>query len=632
MSWFLAKDSTPRWIVLTIDLGICLFATLLAYLVRFNFSIPANEIETFPLVFPIVLGVRGLSFFLGKTYSGIIRYTSTTDTQRIFSTITLGSLGFMALNYIRFFFFDGAFVIPISVIIIDYLAVIFLMVLMRISVKLIYFEIISQKKNKENLLIYGAGDSGIITKRTLERDTQTNHKILGFIDDNPRKHGKQLEGIRIYPGSYLPTLLDKKEIDKIIISIQQLDRMKKEEITELGLNHRVEVHRVPPVRDWINGELSYNQIREMRIEDLLGRSEIKLDASEIKQQISGKTLLITGAAGSIGAEIVRQACKYFPAKIVLVDQAESALFDIANEISEVYGDNILKIEVADIRQMARMDDIMRKYQPEVVYHAAAYKHVPLMEQNPEEAILTNVMGTQNLADLAEKYGVKTFVMISTDKAVNPTNVMGASKRIAEIYVQCVGDHSKTRFITTRFGNVLGSNGSVIPVFRKQIENGGPITVTHPEIIRYFMTIPEACQLVLEAGTMGNGGEIFIFDMGEPVKIIDLAKKMIKLSGLELGRDIDIKFTGLRPGEKLYEELLADEENNKPTHHPQITIGSVRKYDLEKVDYQIKELIKLAGATQKDRFKLVGTMKKMVPEFKSNNSEYSALDAEKSNKA
>jgi FlaA1/EpsC-like NDP-sugar epimerase len=384
---------------------------------------------------------------------------------------------------------------------------------------------------------------------------------------------------------------------------------------------------VPPVTNWINGELSFKQIKKIKIEDLLEREPIQLDIPLIMQQITGKSILITGAAGSIGSEIARQIVPFHPGKLILLDQNESALYDIELEIEDKFKLKNVEPVIGDIRNTERMRNVFNTFKPEIVFHAAAYKHVPLMENNPSESILTNVYGTKLIADLSVEFGVKKFVMISTDKAVNPTNIMGATKRIAEIYTQSLNFNSNTKFITTRFGNVLGSNGSVIPRFKKQIEEGGPITVTHPEITRYFMTIPEACQLVLEAGTIGNGGEVFIFDMGKSVKIVDLAKKMIKLSGLALGKDIQLVFIGLRPGEKLYEELLNDHENTIPTHNPKIMVAKVKEYDLQTISKDIIELNSLFYTQNNES--IVRKMKDILPEFISNNSVYEQLDKDAS---
>jgi len=570
-----------------------------------------------------MLSLRVASFFIFKTYSGIIRYTSTIDMQRIFVVVTGVSILAATINGVSFYFVNQSFLIPFSVVIIEYLCTMFLMIAFRITVKLIYFEFKNASKDKKRIVIYGAEDEGIVTKRTLERDEEHKYKVVAFIADKNTKIGKKIEGVTIHPIERLEYLIENQEIDEIIIAVNNLAKTRKQEIVERALTKNVKVLHVPPVKNWINDELSSNQIQEVKIEDLLGREPIHLDSINIKGQLSEKRVLITGAAGSIGAEIVRQVSHFFPSKLILLDQAESPLYEIENEIKEQFGENLCEIVVADVANSSRMENVFNTFRPNVVYHCAAYKHVPIMEDNPSEAVLTNILGTKIMVDLSDKYEVDSFVMVSTDKAVNPTNVMGASKRVAEIYAQSKNMVSKTNFITTRFGNVLGSNGSVIPLFKRQIANGGPVSVTHPEITRYFMTIPEACQLVLEAGAMGTGGEIFIFDMGSPIKIIDLAKKMIKLSGFKLGKDIEIKITGLRSGEKLYEELLNNAENTIPTHHPEIMIGKVRDYKMEDIEADINSLID--APSEKDNFELVGKIKKLVPEFISQNSVYGKLD-------
>lgn len=618
-----ANRNTPRWIIFLIDVGFCVLSLLLAYLLRFNFSIPLRYYETFVYVFPIVIGVRAVTFILFRTYSGIVRYTSTNDARRIFTVITLGTLLLVGFNLIDYFFLLGQFVIPSSVIVIDYLATTVALVGFRLSVKVIYFELKAGGQDRARVIIYGAGEAGVITKRTLDRDMQSQYDVVAFIDDNRKKVGKKIEGIPILHTDEIERLLKKQSIDRVIISIQSLPKIKKERIVETCLPFNTRVLHVPAVSSWINGELSAGQITEVRIEDLLGREPIRLGDEALNSQLQGKIVLVTGAAGSIGSELARQVCKYLPEKIILLDQNESGLFDVENEIAAAYGHSAGEVVVADITNENRMRHVLEHFKPQVVYHAAAYKHVPMMEQNPSEAILTNVLGTRILVDLSAANAVETFVMISTDKAVNPTNVMGASKRIAEIYAQASNRTGNTRYITTRFGNVLGSNGSVIPRFKKQIENGGPVTVTHPNITRYFMTIPEACQLVLEAGAMGKGGEIYIFDMGEPIRIIDLAYKMIRLSGLEPGKDIDVTISGLRPGEKLFEELLNDKENTTATHHPQIMIARVPQYNLEDIYPKIEELCRTPSG--RDNFELVMLMKELVPEYKSQNSVYARLD-------
>ncbi|MBP7245561.1 MAG: polysaccharide biosynthesis protein, partial [Bacteroidia bacterium] len=449
-------------------------------------------------------------------------------------------------------------------------------------------------------------------------------------DDDPKKTGKKLEGISIYHVSELEKILDKKTINHLIIAIQNISIERKQFIAEAGLSHGLRVLSVPPIQSWINGELSFKQIKKVHIEDLLGRESIQLQLDQIKEELFNKTILVTGAAGSIGSEMVRQILPFKPKLLLLLDIAESPLYDLELEIRDNPSTNIQNIEpiIGDIRNKERMRNVFNTFHPDIIFHAAAYKHVPMMELNPSESILNNVLGTKIIADLSMEFNASKFVMISTDKAVNPTNIMGATKRIAEMYTQSMNGFGKTKFITTRFGNVLGSNGSVIPRFKKQIDSGKPLTITHPDITRYFMTISEACQLVLEAGSMGKGGEIFIFDMGSPVKIADLAKKMIQLSGLELGKDIQINYTGLRPGEKLFEELLANEENTLPTHHKKIMIAKVKSYPFDFVSGEIDELVDLFNSQNNEA--IVTKMKKIVPEFLSKNSEYERLDKEISN--
>lgn len=620
----LIRHNMPRWLIFMIDLLFVLFSVFLAYMLRFNFHVPQSETRQWVQVFTIVLVVRAMSFFIFKTYAGIIRYTSTEDAVRIFLVILGGSILFSAGNVIFYYFVNAKYLIPFSIIIIEFMTVVLLMVTFRVVVKIAYLELMNPAGSKNKVIIFGAGEAGLITKRALDRDLGVRYKVISFIDEDKNKIGKKLEGVDINGLDRLSELLAGNEIDNLIISVQKLKTEKKQAIIDACLPYQTKVFTVPPVSSWINGELSYNQIKKIRIEDLLEREEIKLDIEEIKKELEGKIIMVTGASGSIGSELVRQMMNFNPQKIILIDQAESAMFDLEVELTSKYDFKNFEIAIADICNEVRMEHAFRLFKPQIVYHAAAYKHVPMMENNPSEALYTNIKGTRIVADLSMKYDVEKFIMISTDKAVNPTNVMGASKRIAEIYVQALSQQGKTQFITTRFGNVLGSNGSAVTLFSKQIETGGPVTVTHPEVIRYFMTIPEACRLVLEAGMMGKGGEIYLFDMGKPVKIVDLAKKMIRLSGLEIDKDIKIKFTGLRPGEKLYEELLNDAENTLPTHHPQIMIGKVREYDFEPVSKEIETLITLFD--NQDNVAIVKKMKEIVPEFKSKNSEFEKLDA------
>jgi len=620
------KGNIPRWFIFFIDITICLFSIILAYLLRFNFVIPEIEKVTLPIIVPFMLGIRAVSFLIARTYAGIIRYTASKDVQRIFTVVTAGTV-FFALTNLFTYLYEGRFYFPFSILIIEYMATIFIMIAGRVSVKVLYMELKNPTREKTKVIIYGAGEAGLIAKRTLDRDAGTKYKVLAFIDDDKKKIGKKLEGVYIRGFDELDDLLKDNDVAHLIISIQQLSAAKKQELIEKCFQFNAKVLNVPPVKNWINGELSFKQIKKVNIEELLEREPIKLDTQKLRKQLTNKVILVTGAAGSIGSELVRQIVKFNPKKVILLDQAESPLYDLELEILEQLRKNNCEVVIGDIRNEERVENVFKTFRPEVIYHAAAYKHVPLMENNPSEAILTNVLGTRIVSDLSVKYGVKEFIMISTDKAVNPTNVMGASKRIAEIYTQSLSlsKQTKTKFITTRFGNVLGSNGSVIPRFKKQIEKGGPVTITDPQIERYFMTIPEACQLVLEAGALGNGGEIFIFDMGKPVKIVDLAKKMIRLSGLTLGKDIQIVFSGLRPGEKLYEELLNNQENTLPTHHNQIMIAKVKSYDFEVISKDINELIDMFDL--QDNYRIVRKMKEIVPEFKSNNSIFEDLDRE-----
>ena len=621
---FFWKKNIPRWTILLIDLLICAFSITLALFLRFNFAqIGEPEKSNLPKIFALVLAVRLISFLFSKTYRGVVRYTGAKDASRIFIVIISGSIVLVFCNLITRFALLGIYLIPHAMIIIDALVTMAIMISSRLAVKAIYFENKNPDKQKTSVIIYGAGESGIITKRTLDRDAAVRYKVVGFIDDDKKKSGRSLEGIFVYTPDKLEKLIQEQGAETVIISIQHLNTDKKNEIVEKCIELNVEVLNVPPVSKWINGELSFNQLKSIHIEDLLERDPIQLDFTEIQKQLEGKRILVTGAAGSIGSELTRQILRFNPGKVYLLDQAESPLYEIENELALKFPAQPFETVIADIRNRDRMQNVFRSFSPQIVYHAAAYKHVPLMENNPSESVMTNVLGTINVAELADEFHCERFVLVSTDKAVNPTNVMGASKRVAEIFIQSLRSSSNTRFITTRFGNVLGSNGSVIPRFKKQIESGGPVTITHPEITRYFMTIPEACQLVLEAGCMGKGGEIFVFDMGKSVKVLDLAKKMIRLSGLREETDIKIVFTGLRPGEKLFEELLASKENTVPTHHPQILIGKENPENLTETKEKIKHLIELFQT--QNNTEIVAFMKSIVPEFKSNNSVFEKLD-------
>lgn len=633
---FSQSGSIPRWIIFSFDLLICAFAFVFA--VTFLNSFRINEITLFSIlgVLPYILLIKALFMLYYRLYAGIIRHTGIQDGVRVLYTTLSGSIGILIIDILyRNFNPEHTSFIAYSTLILDFVLSTFLLGAFRVFIKLVYMRISYSNSNQVKTVyaIFGAGEKGLITKKKIDQQRSLNGRVIAFFDDNSKKSHKSLDGVDIFHFDHdFEMVIKRYNIDNLIIAATDISRSRKQDIIERCLALNVNVRTVPPVEKWINGELSFNQIKNVRIEDLIERDIIELDTDGIREQVSGKVLMVTGAAGSIGSEILNQLIKFNPSKLIAVDSSEFKLYELENDLNEHNKQayfKFIQIVVADICNENRMRMLFEKYRPQIVYHAAAYKHVPLMERNPSEAIKTNVGGTKNLADLAVEYDVEKFVMVSTDKAVNPTNVMGASKRIAEIYVQSLNNHiatnnlGKTRFITTRFGNVLGSSGSVIPKFRKQIEDGGPITVTHPEITRFFMTIPEACSLVLEAGYMGKGGEIYVFDMGKSVKIIDLAKKMIKLSGLTLGKDIQIVYSGLRPGEKIYEELLNDEENTMPTHHPKIMIGQIRQYRFEQINKQIEDLLGLYN--EQNQMLIVSKMKDIVPEFLSKNSEYEQLD-------
>jgi FlaA1/EpsC-like NDP-sugar epimerase len=617
----------PRWVIIIIDFLVMATAGWLGYLLRFNFEIP--EIMSHNPLTGIMLlaGTGTVASFITKSYAGIVRYTGIDDALKILFTLVV-SLSLVAVVNLVYYYNFSFNVTPYSVIAIFFFCSISGLLFYRLMVKNIYsyYKGISKKGN---VVIFGAGHLGISTKQALDADVKGKYKVVGFLEDDPKKVGKELHGVTIYTSRYLPKLVKSLEIKEVIIAAKELSQERKNHLVDVCLRYHLKVKTVASVEAWVSGSLNAGHIREINIEDLLGRNSIHLEDNVLSSSLKGKRVCITGAAGSIGSELSRQVLKYHPKELILIDQAESALYELERELAEktYTGQNFSYI--ADITDERRMTAILSEHKPDVLFHAAAYKHVPLMESNPSEAIKTNILGTRNLADIAVRVGVARFVMISTDKAVNPTNVMGCSKRIAEIYVQSLNKHlniigkGTTRFITTRFGNVLGSNGSVIPFFSKQIETGGPITVTHPDVIRYFMTIPEACRLVLEAGVMGQGGEIYLFDMGRPIRIYDLARKMSLLAGLEPGKDIDIVFTGLREGEKLYEELLNDTENTIPTHHNKIMIAKVAEYAYTEVLQDIELLGDLIH--DNNELKMVAMMKEMVPEFKSNYSRFEVLD-------
>ncbi len=623
MKNWLLKYKVPRWMVFFMDALIVVFSITTAFMLRFNFHIPEDHYEVFKQAFIFILVFRIISFYAFKMHEGIIQYASTQDATRIFLILFGGSVIFSIANVISAQTSLDRHIIPYSIIILEFITSLLFLVSYRVFVKIAYAELSKPHAAYHNVMIFGAGEAGIITKRALETEGKSKVKVLGFFDDEQKKSNSRLDGVSIYPTGKIEEVMVEKQVEQLVLAIQNLSPIRKQEIVDICMELGIEVLNVPPVMSWINGELSLKQIRSIKIEDLLGRDEIKLSMDKLQNDLKEKVVLVSGAAGSIGSEIVRQVSAFKPALLIMIDQAESPLFQLEIDLLGKNKNLPTEFILADVTDKNRIQAIFAKYKPHYVFHAAAYKHVPMMERNPMEAVRVNVLGTQNLADLSLKFNVHKFVMISTDKAVNPTNVMGASKRFAEIYVQSLNQQNKTQYIITRFGNVLGSNGSVIPLFEKQIANGGPITVTHPDITRFFMTIPEACRLVLEAGSMGNGGEVFVFDMGSSVKIVDLAKKMIALSGLELGKDIQIKYTGLRPGEKLFEELLNKEENTKATHHKKILIAQVQAYKREDVLVASTEF-RNSLVTQ-DATHMVKLLKQMIPEYKSENSVYEDLD-------
>ncbi|MBX2912880.1 MAG: polysaccharide biosynthesis protein [Cyclobacteriaceae bacterium] len=620
----------PRWVIIFIDLFFIGFSCILAYFIRFNFNTTDFAANNYWEGTALYLLCALLSILATSSYKGIIRYTGLEDSVRIFYMVALNMLLVGLANLVYYYNYKSN-IIPFSVVLITFLSSFLLLFNYRLLVKHVFSYYKDAILKNFRVLIFGAGQTGIVARHVI--NSTPRMQVVGFLEDDVNKIGKVLDGARIYEGSPggLDALVKNLHIDELVIAVKDISLDRKNELVDVCIRNKVKVRTIPAVEKWVRGELSYSQIREINIEELLGRESIKLDNDNVKKDLVGKRVLISGAAGSIGAELVRQVVLYGPSLVVLVDQAESAMYELEREIKDQ--NSLVKIipYLADITNAERLEYVFKEFQPDLVYHAAAYKHVPMMESNPSEAVSCNILGTKALADMAVKYKVKKFVMISTDKAVNPTNVMGCSKRIAEIYVQSLNNHlsstgmGNTVFVTTRFGNVLGSNGSVIPLFKKQIKEGGPVTVTHPEITRFFMTIPEACQLVLEAGTMGKGGEIFIFDMGKAIKILDLAKKMVRLSGYEPDRDVPIVFTGIREGEKLYEELLTTTENTLPTHHSKILIAKVQEYGFTEINKFVDLFHELVY--DKNELKMVALMKELVPEYKSNYSRYEVLDKE-----
>ncbi|MBL0325201.1 MAG: polysaccharide biosynthesis protein [Cytophagaceae bacterium] len=620
-----------KWLVLSVDMFIVGLAFLLATAIRFNFKLTYTDPFLFKYHLVGVIFIKSLVFLLLGSYKGIIRHTSVEDAKLLFKASLFSSMLIYLLSWIDIKFYSNYFHIPLSIVIIDFFVLSLGLVASRFLIKAVYESLLNTFKSNKAVIIYGSGQLGMITKNTLQNDRKNLYQILCFVDDNPNKTGKTIEGIKVLNKEEVKKVIEnKRHLDiELIMAVQAISPIRKSEIADEFMDLGLKIRMVPPVSHWINGQLSVNQIQNIRIEDLLERPTIQINNRLVNDYLESKVVMITGAAGSIGSEIVRQILTFHPTQIILVDQAESPLYDLETEFSRLKyktkGEVSLKYEIRNIINAVQMEKLFQKYRPQIVFHAAAYKHVPMMEENPFKAAEVNTMGTAMLAKLASKYKAEKFVFISTDKAVNPTNVMGASKRLAEMYVQSLNSHheNETRFVVTRFGNVLGSNGSVIPLFKKQIEKGGPVTVTHKDIIRYFMTIPEACQLVLEAGTMGKGGEIYVFDMGVPVKILDLAERMIRLSGFEPYTQIPIEFSGLRAGEKLYEELLGDKETTLPTHHPKIMVAKLKAGDFMELDKAFTDTrTELNNMTPAE---IVQYLKRMVPEFISKNSVYEIFD-------
>ena len=623
---YLSAKVLPIWTILLIDVLIIVVSSLLAYALRYDFRSIFLESSTIDKTIVCTVVVNLVFFRIFRTYSNVLRFSSFIDIMRIFVSLTV-SYALLMISSVLLSSYMDVRLAPVSVFFMAYIISFAMMSCSRIGVKMFYELLNFDGSHSANVFIYGAKEAGVNIAKALRVNLRNHYRLRGFIADEPELINKVMMGVKVFPNDEtLIDVLNDRDVHTIIISPAKMEELKRSDMADRLLAHNIKLMTAPPLSEWSGQTLNRTQLKEIQIEDLLQRNPIEIDIHKVASHLEGKRVMITGAAGSIGSEIMRQVASFNPYKLILVDQAETPLHDIRLELQDRWRDIDAETIIADISNATRMEEIFKEYKPQYIFHAAAYKHVPMMEDNVSESIQINVYGTRTIADLAVKYGAEKFVMISTDKAVNPTNVMGCSKRICEIYVQSLakklqqkGGHV-TQFITTRFGNVLGSNGSVIPRFRDQIQRGGPVTVTHPEIIRYFMTIPEACRLVLEAGSMGNGGEIYIFDMGKPVKIVDLAKRMISLSGRT---DVKIEFTGLRHGEKLYEELLNVKELTKPTYHEKIMIATVREYDYDEVKERIQKLIDVSYTY--DQMKIVSAMKDIVPEFISKNSCFEALD-------
>jgi FlaA1/EpsC-like NDP-sugar epimerase len=605
--------SYRRVLVVLVHLALWAVAFVGAFLLRFDARIPPHLWAMISIWLPAALAIRTAVYFYFGMFHGLWRYTGARDLVSLFQAASVSTM--LTVLYVHFV---GPLGLPRTVFVLEWLMSIFAVGGLRFSVRTLreishHVSLAGKLDARKKVLIVGAGDGGEMIVREILRTHGARYETVGFVDDNPTKRGERIHNVPVLgPIASVPELVKSHEVDEVIVAIPSASGREMRRIVGMCSKDGVRIRTIPGVESLIEGRVTVSQLRNVAIEDLLGREPVKLETELIAGRLNGAVVMITGAGGSIGAEMCRQVCRFGPSKLLLVEQAENALFQIHRELREAFPEISLVPQIADICDTRRMEALFSRYRPNVVFHAAAHKHVPMMEWNAGEAIKNNVFGTRKVADLADQYGVQSFVMISTDKAVNPTSVMGVSKRVAEIYIQSLSQRSQTKFITVRFGNVLGSNGSVVPIFQEQIARGGPITVTHPDMKRYFMTIPEASQLVLQAGVMGDGGEIFVLDMGEPVKIVDLARDLITLSGLRPGEDIEIAFAGIRPGEKLFEELSADDEHADKTRHPKIFVGRFRPYDWEQVETGMAALHECSDGADDERVR--GCFKQLVPEY------------------